>query len=43
MNIMQLCPQIDYPDVSESFETVEGEILQFDTSGVLDMVDVELL
>ena len=43
MNIQQLCSQIDYPDVTDSFDTVEGAVLQFDTTAVLDMVDVELL
>ncbi len=40
---MQLCSQIDYPEVTESFDTLEGAVLQFDTTSILSFVDMEQL
>jgi hypothetical protein len=36
MNIQTLCPDISYPEVTESFDTENGQIMRFDTTKVLD-------
>ena len=36
MNIQNLCSQITYPEVAESFEGEPGQVLQFDSSRILD-------
>ena len=36
MNIQSLCSQISYPEVADSFEAEPGQVLQFDTSRILD-------